>query len=204
MSQGMDDIITELVLVRHGEVEATAPALHGHVDVPLSKEGEATLRAVGERLSGEEFSTIVSSDLSRSIKSAELIGAHHDLTRVQNHAFRELDMGEWDGEEVATLWESHSEKLKNWWKDPANFRPPGGENLHELADRVVPALKELLKEHRGTTICLAAHAGVNRVVLYEALGLGLDRFYSISQDYGCVNRVRYFEDGRSVVDLLNG
>jgi alpha-ribazole phosphatase len=200
----MDDIITELVLVRHGEVECDERSLHGHIDVPLSAEGEKTLRAVGKRLAGGNFSAIYSSDLSRSVTSAELIAAHHDLTPAQNPAFRELNMGIWDGETMSKIWEDHSEKLKEWWKDPANFRPPEGENLNELRERVVPALKEVLENHQGETICLAAHAGVNRVVLFEALGLGLDRFYTVSQDYGCVNRLRYFSDGRAVVDLLNG
>lgn len=200
----MSEQITQLVLVRHGEVVQTERSLHGHVDVPLSTEGEETLRTVGERLACESFASIVSSDLSRSVKSAELIGAHHSMEPVQTPAFRELNMGEWDGRAMEGLWEEHSEKIKQWWADPANFRPPGGENLLELRERVVPALKELLETHRGETVCLAAHAGVNRVVLFEALGIELDNFYVISQDYGCVNRVRYFDDGRAVVDLLNG
>jgi broad specificity phosphatase PhoE len=62
----------------------------------------------------------------------------------------------------------------------------------------------MLARHKGETICLVAHGGVNRVILFDALGLALSRYYAVSQDYGCLNRLRYFEDGATVVDLVNG
>ena len=45
--------------------------------------------------------------------------------------------------------------------------------------------------------------GVDAATWWFAIGVGLDRFYTLSQDYGCVNRIRYFADRRAVVDLVN-
>ncbi len=48
-----------------------------------------------------------------------------------------------------------------------------------------------------------AHAGVNRVILSEALGLSLDYLFRLDQNYGCLNVIDYFPD-MAVVRLLNG
>ena len=48
-----------------------------------------------------------------------------------------------------------------------------------------------------------AHAGINRVILSEAMGLPLDRLFRLDQNYGCLNIIDYFPD-LAVVRLLNG
>jgi alpha-ribazole phosphatase/probable phosphoglycerate mutase len=36
------------------------------------------------------------------------------------------------------------------------------------------------------------------------MGLPMEHFFRIEQDYGCLNIIDYFEDGVKVVKLLNG
>ena len=48
-----------------------------------------------------------------------------------------------------------------------------------------------------------AHAGVNRVILSEALGLPPDYLFRLDQNYGCLNVIDYFPD-MAVVRLING
>ena len=73
-----------------------------------------------------------------------------------------------------------------------------------MSARVLPALEGIIKGNFGASICVVAHGGVNRVVLSDAMGLGLENFFSIEQDYGCLNIIDYHPDGIKVVKLLNG
>jgi alpha-ribazole phosphatase/probable phosphoglycerate mutase len=48
-----------------------------------------------------------------------------------------------------------------------------------------------------------AHAGVNRVILCDALSLPLQHLFRLDQNYGCLNIIDYFPDF-TVVRLING
>ena len=48
-----------------------------------------------------------------------------------------------------------------------------------------------------------AHAGLNRVILSEAMGLPLYHLFRLDQNYGCLNIIDFFPD-LAVVRLLNG
>lgn len=178
--------------------------LIGHTDPPLDNEGICTLRNTAGKLENSEIDALYSSDLMRAVASAEIIGDGRGLKPVARPSLRELYMGLWDGISVSEVMEKHPGAIKEWWDDPSMFRTPEGESLSDLRARVLPELKDILERHKGETVCMVAHGGVNRVILFEAMGLPLSRYYSISQDYGCINRIRYFEDGKVVVDLMNG
>ena len=68
----------------------------------------------------------------------------------------------------------------------------------------MPALHAILAENHGGAVCIVAHGGVNRVILCDAMGLELENFYRIEQDYGCLNVIEYVHGGAKVVKLLNG
>ncbi len=194
---------TRLYLVRHGDVGVEG-ILHGHVDVPLTALGERQMARVAERLAAEPLAAVYSSDLSRSHQSAALVAAPHGHAPRPDPAFRELNMGRWDGRAFGDLWREERGAVAAWWADLASYRLPGGESLADLEARVLPALARLLATHRGETVCLVAHGGVNRVVLFDALGLPLGRFHSLGQDHACVNLLEVHADGARVVQLVNG
>jgi broad specificity phosphatase PhoE len=88
--------------------------------------------------------------------------------------------------------------------DLVNYRVPGGENLLDLAGRALPTLREIVARHRGETVLVVGHGGMNRVVLLDAIGAPLSSLFNIEQSYACVNIVDYYEDDKAVVSLLNG
>ncbi len=197
------DSPTRLFLVRHGEVDGAGEALHGHVDVPLTVRGTAQMEGAAAFLAREPLCAVYASDLQRARVGAEVVARVHGLDPVVDPALRELDMGAWDGRPMADLWAEHRRELEAWWTDLEGFRLPGGESLADLRARVQPALDRALARHRGRTLCVVAHGGVNRVVLFAAMGLPLQQFHRVAQDYGCVNRIDYYPDGRVVVGCVN-
>lgn len=194
---------TLLYLVRHGEVEGEGN-LHGQVDVALTARGVAQAEAVAARLAGEPLAAVYCSDLSRARRGAELVARGRGLTPTPDPAFRELHMGAWDGRPFAELREAAGEGLAAWWADLEGYVLPGGESLAGLRARVLAALEGVLARHAGEAVCLVAHGGVNRVVLFDALGLPLSHYHRLAQDYGCLNVIEYFPDGARLVRLVNG
>jgi broad specificity phosphatase PhoE len=178
--------------------------LHGHVDVALTPLGVAQLEAVAERLAEEPLVAVYCSDLSRAVRGAETLARRRSVPVRPDGAFRELNMGRWDGASFRELWQEETELVQAWWADLEGFPVPGGESLAGLRERVLPALEAVLSRHRGETLALVAHGGVNRVILFHALGLDLGHFHSVAQDYGCVNLLEFYPDGEIVLRLLNG
>lgn len=129
-----------LVLVRHGESEGNvAGVLLGRLDSPLTGLGERQAAATGRHLaaSGYRPDVICSSPLARARRSAEIIaGELAALGPTPEIAIEprlvELDYGELDGTSLAGL--DPADRAR--WRADAGFRPPGGETLEELQQRV--------------------------------------------------------------------
>jgi alpha-ribazole phosphatase/probable phosphoglycerate mutase len=196
---------TRLYLIRHGQVVNHQEfRYNGHFDVDITDIGVLQMENITSFLATKPITAVYSSDLQRATKGAEIIGGALGLKPVKVHAFRELHLGRWEGltrEEGAAQF---PEEADFRFRDLAHTRVQGGENLHDLKNRVVPALKDTLTKHAGEHIALIAHGGVNRVILCDAMGLPMENFFRIEQDYGCINVIDYFDDGVKVVKLLNG
>lgn len=193
---------TRLFVVRHGAVGGEG-MLYGHRDVPLCPAGEGQMEAVARFLADESLHAVYCSDLVRSRAGGLAVGRRHGLEPIVDAAFREMDMGRWDGRPFAEIWAEEPDRVEAWWRDLEGYAVPEGESLAALRARVLPALGALLATHRGESVCLVAHGGVNRVILFEAMGLSLSQFQRVAQDYGCVNLIEYFPDGSPVVRFLN-
>ncbi|MBI5327600.1 MAG: histidine phosphatase family protein [Deltaproteobacteria bacterium] len=196
---------TRLYLIRHGQVVNHHEfRYNGHFDVDITDIGVMQMENVAAFIAKEPITVVYSSDLQRATKGAEIIGGYLSLKPVRFHAFRELHLGRWEGltrEEGAAKF---PEEADFRFRDLAHAKVKGGENLYDLKERVMPALNEILHNHNGGHITIVAHGGVNRVILCDAMGLSIENFFRIEQDYGCLNIIDYFEDGAKVVKLLNG
>jgi broad specificity phosphatase PhoE len=91
-----------------------------------------------------------------------------------------------------------------WRSDLLNYRPPGGECLHDVRGRVLPVFKRLVAGHPGREIAMLLHGGVNRVILADAFGMDMMNLFRIDQAFGALNIIDYHEDGMAVVRLVNG
>lgn len=196
---------TRIYLVRHGQVEGyEEKRYNGQFNVPLTPLGRQQSDRICDRLLGVDLAAVYSSDLDRSRYCAELIAAAHELTVGVEKSLRELHIGDWEGRTWAELQEAYPDGWQARLQDLVNFQVPGGESLQDAADRIRPTVNKILEQHRGGEIALVAHGGVNRIVLLDAIGAPLEKAFSIEQDYGCLNIIDYFADGKSVVRLLNG
>ncbi len=197
--------MTRLFLVRHGETSDldTEPVYKGTLDIPLSQRGILTVRATAAFLERFPVSCVYTSALSRAVESGRLIAHSRGLPLETTADLNELHFGLWQGLTFQEVRRRFPEQFNDWWRDPVKNRPPAGEPLASAKERIMARFAAILERHRGECVVLATHGGTIRVAVCSILGLDMSRMFSIQQDNGCVNIIDVYDDGISVVSLLN-
>lgn len=168
---------TRLLLVRHGEVDPSwRDRIYGCLDVPLSSAGEEEARTVAARLPATlRIELAVSSGLSRATFGADEIARPRSIPHERDTALREIERGDWAGRTQGELELLQPGAWSAWHASPARSRPPKGESLRDLCDRVLPRLDVWAQRCAGGNVALVSHLWVIRVAVCRALGLSLDR-----------------------------
>lgn len=162
-----------LYLVRHAQTEwNVAGRAQGAIDIELDEEGHAQARALGSRLAEVEIAAIHTSDLLRSAQTAEAIAASHNLESVRDERLRERSLGDWEGrpfdafrEELYTL-AGPSDPLA------IHVRPPGGESLADVWERLRPLSRQFLQTDAPCLI--VSHGAACALLLAQLLGASIE------------------------------
>jgi len=179
---------TLIYLLRHGEVVlAETRRFIGHLDVPLSAQGERQSRVQAARLAGATLTAVVTSDLARARRTGEIVGVPHGLVPVVVPGLREMAMGRWDGLTAGQIQEREPAAFADWMARVGEFAFPEGESAADLLARAWPAFEAIVKAHEGEAVAVVAHGGTNRALLCAALGLPLARLLALGQDYGALS-----------------
>jgi len=128
VEQPSPDTSQRIVVVRHGETEWSREKRHtGRSDIPLTQEGREQAVALGARLAGLEFATVLVSPLRRARETCELAG-------FGDRAEVDPDLIEWDYGEYEGLTRAEIQEERPGW---TLFRDGviGGETIHDVAIR---------------------------------------------------------------------
>ena len=157
---------TTFYFVRHGESEGNAARVFtGQTDSPLTERGRRQAEAVADELANVKFDRIVSSDLSRTRDTADVIAKRHGVRVEVVPELREIDVGDQTGKTF-----DETRGLPNW-NDDGFVVWPGGETLDQVVARTLAAIERLTRENPGKTILVVGHGGVNRILLSHFLGI---------------------------------
>ncbi len=179
-----------IYLLRHGEVDKSLPRRFlGQTDLPLNANGIRQARALREQLKNISFDQVFASPLQRAVRTAALISGLAVENIHQIEAFKEINLGDWEGLTVDEVRSRFPGAYEQRGRDLEHFRPEGGESFNDLADRCLPALLDLTQRYSGPLL-IVAHAGVNRVLLSRLRHLPLQDLLEIPQDYGAINILR--------------
>jgi alpha-ribazole phosphatase len=195
---------TRLFLVRHGEVvpEGQGKFL-GYTDLDLSPHGREQVAGLAEYMRKIRLDRAYASDLKRALDTARIICSDRGIEPVPCPAFREMDMGDWDGKSWEEIKQTNPQINPWFFKNLNTFHFPGGEKWPHFRGRVLKGMKSLLRDNPGQNIVVAAHAGVNRILLAQALGLRFKNMFFMDQGYACLNIIEYFDKVSKVI-LMNG
>ncbi len=190
-----------IYLLRHGEIEQGAERRFvGQADFPLNENGLHQARVWQQKLKTGLFEKIYSSDLSRARQTALIIAGNHRGKVQLLPALREINLGEWEGLSVTEAQARYPEEWQSREKDLVIFRPPGGESFRDLAVRIGVVFNQIVHGLEGD-ILIVAHAGVNRVILCQVLGMDLANLFRLGQDYGSLNLIERNRDDWRVVAM---
>jgi alpha-ribazole phosphatase len=199
----MNDQPTRLYLVRHGELVTSKEWRYvGQMDVELNETGKKQIQNLSSRLSSEQIEMIFSSDLTRTIESAEIIGNKLEIINEPISELREINLGVWEGLTLEEIEESFPEDLVKRSEDIKDFRIINGESFSDVKERVIPKLKDIIEGNVSKRILVIAHGGVNRIIIADALGLDINNIPRLEQNYACLNIIDYYKSG-PVVRLIN-
>jgi len=85
-----------------------------------------------------------------------------------------------------------------------NHRIQGGETLLEMKERVLSSINTIIDRHKRDNVVIVSHGGVNRIVLLWSLNMAVKDFYRIQQNYSALNIINFYDNGNSIVELMNG
>lgn len=164
-----------LIVLRHGEsVWNKLNKFTGLTDIELSDDGKKEAILAAEILNGCKFDHIFSSNLTRTIQTAEIIANIHGYTNqiISINDFRERDYGDLTGKNKTELIQHYGAGQINSWRRSYLDAPPNGENLKQVQNRVGNAFDEFIKPliQYGQNILIVAHGNSLRG-LFVHLGL---------------------------------
>lgn len=181
--------MTTLWWVRHGPTHEKA--FVGWRDVPADLSDTARIARLNALL--PEDALLVSSDLSRSIATADAIAGNR--TRLPHApALRELDFGDWDGLTFDQVTTRDPALSRAYWETPGDVMPPNGESWNMAAARITPFVDEIARQYQGRHIIAVAHFGVILTQVQRALGISAYQAVSHKIDNLSVTRLRWDGD----------
>ncbi|HEV3358424.1 MAG TPA: histidine phosphatase family protein [Pseudonocardiaceae bacterium] len=165
--------MTQLLLVRHGQSTWNAEGrCQGQSATAggLSELGMAQARTTAEELVKKLAASdlpvgdaILVSDLLRARQTAEIIAEVLDLPIQLDAGLREQYLADLEGrlynEQFGEL--TVQATIDELWRDPFR-RPPGGESVADMYERVQATLTRLAKANPGRVLVVATHGGVVR------------------------------------------
>ena len=88
--------VTRLYLIRHGATVLTAEdRFAGATNVALSDEGRRQANALAARLKSVKLSAIYASPMDRTMETASILAAPHQLQIQPRDGLREISHGRW-------------------------------------------------------------------------------------------------------------
>ncbi len=156
--------LTTIGLIRHGVTEWNdLGKAQGVSDIPLNKLGEKQAYSIGSRLlNDEKWDMIISSDLSRAVETAQIIGSVINIS-VSHHdeRIREIDCGEIEG----TTELIRQERWGSSWREI----DLGMESYEEVGKRGIEFLEEIVRSYNGKRILIVSHGALIGLTLQRLL-----------------------------------
>lgn len=168
-----------IYLVRHGETDWNKKGLiQGHTDIPLNNRGLEQAGVLKNKLKHIVFDEVFSSDLSRSVKTAEVIALEHKLIVQTTRVLRERRYGDFEGKSFEEF----------------NKLTVDAETDEEVTQRLITFLSEISAVKPNKKVLVVSHGGAMRMVLNYLTGKKFTR--------GSIDNTAYVEIESDGVDFF--
>ncbi len=143
-------------IFRHGhsrrQVKKVASCWPEPAPLPLTANGKKEVRISAKKLVKEKIDLIVASDLLRAKETAQIIAEATGAKIIYDKRLREANVGVFNGGDPKNFWDYISTK-----KNPLAAKPPKGESLMMIRDRMYKLMAQIDKKYEGKNITFVSH-----------------------------------------------
>ena len=159
----------KLYIVRHGETEWNViKRFQGQLNTPLTEKGMEKLRKTGKKLKNILFDQVYTSELERTVNSAEIIlnennGYKNNKLELQKLAeLNEVYFGVWQGLTYEEVFLKYPEEGNNYFYNVKNYNAENveAEKLEDALERFLKGINKILDSHESGNILVATHGTV--------------------------------------------
>ena len=150
-----------IYFIRHGQTDWNkALRWQGVSDVPLNNTGLDQARLIKEYFVNQAItpSAVISSPLQRAFKTAQIIASGFDQKVIPEPAFRELNLGEFEGKTTDELHTEYGERFQTWLDKHHTEASPAGESLAQAITRMQATLLQHINTYSGPLLIVAHQA----------------------------------------------
>jgi broad specificity phosphatase PhoE len=195
--------LAKLLLVRHGETALnSSQRFWGKTDVGLGPQGLQQAERLRDRLANEKIDFAYSSQLKRTVTTAETVVSIHNIKVVQCPQLNEIDFGDMEGLDFNEINNIYPEVARMWKEHTPGLRYPNGESLFEMEERVREFRTVLAGRPDSETILIVAHSGILRTLICQILGLDMVHRWSLRLDLASLSVVETYSQA-AVLSLFN-
>ena len=159
----------KLYIVRHGETEWNViKRFQGQLNTPLTEKGMEKLRETGKKLENVLFDEVYTSELGRTVASAEIIlnenrGYRNKKLELKKLAeLNEVYFGVWQGLTYEEVFLKYPEEANNYFYNVKNYKAENveAENLKDALERFLKGINKILDSHESGNILIVTHGTV--------------------------------------------
>lgn len=187
----------QLFIFRHGQTDwNTEKRMQGWQDVPLNKNGIQQAEQLAKMLAPVNLDLIVSSPLSRALKTANIVAASNNTKIILNENLKERNVGVFQGK-IVRMTDNPDELQMDLSQEklvmPTNkmldddFRPQNGESRNDLRKRASQAIINIAKNTDANKIGISTHAGVISAIVMSILGDKCETVHTPNTGYITLN-----------------
>ena len=164
-----NDKVLKLYIVRHGETEWNViKRFQGQLNTPLTEKGMEKLRETGKKLENVLFDEVYTSELGRTVASAEIIlnenrGYRNKKLELKKLAeLNEVYFGVWQGLTYEEVFLKYPEEGNNYFYNVKNYKAENveAEKLEDALERFLKGINKILDSHESGNILVVTHGTV--------------------------------------------
>lgn len=162
---------TTIYLVRHGESEANVAHIiqgQGGGNSTLTENGKEEVQMLGKQFKEIHFDAIFSSDLLRTIQSAEILSEILHLPVHISPALRERNLGKYEGMKDDEFLKLHGE-YENLSGDEKFHHQIGEDEEPYMSgyNRLYSVIQQAVEQYPNKTVLFMTHGGIIRSLLIK-------------------------------------
>jgi 2,3-bisphosphoglycerate-dependent phosphoglycerate mutase len=152
--------MAKIFIIRHAQTtDNLENVFSGHRDPDLTDSGIEEAREIKHKLKDLKINKAYTSPQTRCKHTLEIVlEGHSGVEIIADPRIRERDYGELTGKNKEKIANLYPKEYPEWHRS-YDIRPPGGESIKDVEERVMPFLKELIQNVRQNDVILVCASG---------------------------------------------